>query len=158
MTFSDFREKCYGSKLAQIGPNYHFSFFKIIPESNLLHHTASPSIHTSSNWLSCLLVLWCYITCTHYNETGCINDALKLHHWKCAAKRTRCTKVASTMHPRCIHVASTLHSRCIHVASTMHHCTCTQAATKLQPSCNIGWTVHVSKLHRPCAISLGSYI
>ena len=63
-----------------------------------------------------------------------------------------CINDASTLHPRCIHVASTLHSRCIHVASTMHHCTCTQAATKLQPSCNIGWTVHVSKLHRACAI------
>ena len=144
----------------QIGSNRSKLSFLILCNHTWVEFTAPHrfSEHASSNWLSCLLVLWCYITCTHYNETGCINDALKLHHWKCAAKRTRCTKVASTMHPRCIHVASTLHSRCIHVASTMHHCTCTQAATKLQPSCNIGWTVHASKLHRPCAISLGSYI
>ena len=125
--------------------------------------------HSLKSYLSriyCITpLLWAYIIQLIIMPTGSVM-LHNLHALQRDRMHQRCIKVASlkvrseayTMHQGCINDASTLHPRCIHVASTMHHWTCTQAATKLQPSCNIGWTVHVSKLHRACAISLGSYI
>ena len=134
MTFSDFREKCYGSKLAQIGPNYHFSFFKIIPESNLLHHTASPSMHHQL-----IIMPTCSVMLHNLHELQ--RDRMHQRCIKVASLKVRseaytmhqgCINDASTLHSRCIHVAFTLHPRCINDASLYVYASCNQAATKLQ--------------------------